>query len=53
MKRCCFCRRALPWGGRYFPLCAQCMDQVTQLRPELKTSDWFVQALRRTLTQSR
>lgn len=50
MKECCFCHRALPRGGRCLPLCGECMDQVTQLWPELKTYDWFVRALREALT---
>lgn len=50
MQSCCFCRRALP--GRGFPLCGECMDEVTRLRPELKTYDWFVRALREALQRT-
>ena len=47
MSKCCLCGRKVPFRSRYFPLCETCMDQVVQLRPELKNYDWFVRAIRR------
>ena len=52
MRQCCFCRRAISSGGRFFPLCPGCMDQLTRTRPELKNYDWFVRALREALRQA-
>jgi len=52
MSKCCLCRRMLSFRSRYFPLCSTCMDQVVQLRPELKNYDWFVSALSRHLSSS-
>ena len=46
MSKCCLCGRKVPFRSRYFPLCAECMDQVVALRPELKNYDLFVRALR-------